>query len=261
MNSNGSAIFGNTTARAIAVLIIVAILFTVFSIMAIYFISHNVYAASYYTLSTLFDSNSEGAPLVIATAIAGNSNYLFYSFIAVSLIDGLAKVVIIAFIIAAFINLLSSLDIKSRFDIITARRLKGHIIICGYSMLAERLCNDLKERGMHFVIIDKDPEKVNMLRDLKFNVVEGDFTERKVLYGSSIEMAKAVVFSTESDFINLLGIVTAHHISPHVKIIARAQSESTIRKMQRGGASLCLVPEVVAGIELGEMISKTWFHG
>ena len=87
-------------------------------------------------------------------------------------------------------------------------------------------------------------------------MVEGDFTDRKVLDSASISKAKAIVFTTESDFINLLGIVTAHHMEPELKIITRARSESSVRKMQRGGADLCLVPEVVAGIELGERIAK-----
>ncbi|MGI0100219.1 MAG: NAD-binding protein [Candidatus Micrarchaeaceae archaeon] len=242
--------------RAIVILLIVAALLTVASIAGINLITHNVYVASYYTISALFDANSQGAPVFIAAALKSDAPYVFYEFIVVSLLDGLAKAVIIGLLIAAFISLLSSIDLKSRFEIITAKHLKGHVIVCGYSMLAERLCNDMMKDGIHFVIIDKSPEKVNLLHDLKFNVIEGDFTDRKVLHSASMENARAIVFATESDFINLLGIITSHHINPDIKIISRARSESTIRKMQRGGTALCLVPEIVAGIELGERISK-----
>jgi hypothetical protein len=43
---------------------------------------------------------------------------------------------------------------------------------------------------------------------------------------------------------------------PDVKIIARARQVANVTKMQRGGAELCLVPEVVAGLELGEHVLK-----
>lgn len=246
----------NVAARVIVVLIVVAVVVALTSILVVWHLSHNIYAASYYSISALFDANNEGAQLFISSAISTAQPYVFYGFIAISLVDGLAKVVIIGFIIAAFINLLSNIDIKSKIETITAKHFKNHVIICGYSMLAERLCNDLQKSGTHFVIIDKDPEKVNLLRDLRMNVMEGDFTEGSTLKNAAISKAKSIVFATESDFINLLGIVTAHHIDPKTKIIARSRSETSIRKMQRGGASLCVVPEVVAGVELGEKIIK-----
>lgn len=247
----------NIAARVIITLLFLALFLTLFSIAVVYLISHNIYAASYYTISSLFDANGEGSSIFISSAIgAGGINYLFYGFFAISVIDGLAKAIIIGFLIAAFINLLSGIDLKSKLEVITAKHMKNHIIVCGYSMLAERLCKDLKKDKIKFVIIEKSPEKINLLQDLGFNVVEGDFTEKKTLENASIGNAKFAVFATESDFTNLLGIVTAHHANPKVKIIARARSEASVRKMQRGGAELCLVPEVVAGLELGESIAK-----
>jgi hypothetical protein len=247
----------NVATRVIIIVLVAAFTLTIISIAIVYLISHNSYAASYYTISALFDANNEGSTAFISAVLASNpSSYAYYSFIAVSIVDGIAKAIIIGFLIAAFINLLSNIDLKSKIEIMTAKYMKGHVIICGYSMLAERLCNDFKKNKIRFVIIEKDPEKVNLLRDLDFNVVEGDFTERKVLDYASIENAKNIIFATESDFVNLLGIVTAHHMRPSLKIIARARNETSVRKMQRGGATLCVVPEVVAGIELGDRITK-----
>lgn len=243
--------------RVIVILLIATIVFMLFSIVVISLISHNIYAAGYYTLSALFDANNEGSLAPISVALAtSHYGYVFYSFVAVSILDGLAKVIIVGFLIAAFINLLSSIDLKSKIETITAKHLKGHTILCGYSMLAERLCSDFSKNNMHFVIVEKDPEKVNLLHDLGFNVVEGDFTDRKVLENASIKKAKAIIFATESDFVNLLGIVTAHHSNPNIEIISNAREEINVRKMQRAGAGLCLVPEIVAGVELGKRIAK-----
>jgi voltage-gated potassium channel len=122
-------------------------------------------------------------------------------------------------------------------------------------MLAEKLCRDLKERRMPFIVIEKDPEKASTLRDLGYIAVNGDFTDKEALEDASIHTARSIVFATESDFINLLGIVTARHMNPSVEIITRVREESAITKMHRGGANFCLVPEEVAGIEIGKRIT------
>jgi voltage-gated potassium channel len=243
-------------ARVIIILLIAAVLLTFISIAIISTIIHNVYAATYYSIDFLFDANGQISYNFISSVLNSGGSGQFYAFIGISLIDGIAKVVIIGFLIAAFIDLLSNIDIKSKLDVITAKRLKNHVIICGYSMLAERLCADLGKEGVHFVIVDKDVQKAGLLRDLKFNVIEGDFTQRGILELASINNAKAVVFATESDFVNLLGVVTAHHISPELKIISRAMNVQSVSKIKNAGAELCLVPEVVAGLELGEHILK-----
>jgi len=257
--AEGSAdISDNIALQVVIAIFAVAIVFVIISYVVVYFISHNAYASIYYTLSSIFDANAEGSSAYIAAGLAMHMGWEFYGFVAISLLDGVAKAVIVGFLIGAFINLLSTIDLKSKIETITMKHMRGHVVVCGYSMLAERLCADLKKSRIHFVIIEKLPEKVNLLQDLHFNVLEGDFTERKTLDNASLGNAKAVVFATESDFINLLGIVTAHHMHQEVRIISRAMHESSIRKMQRAGASLCLVPEVVAGVEIGETVAKMW---
>ncbi len=251
---NGSE---NVAARVIIIILLCAVMFGLISIGIITLVTHSLYAASYYTISALFDANGENTSTFIGAVLnSGPYGSAFYTVMGISLLDGLAKAVIVGFLIAVFINLLSSIDIKSTFDVITAKRQKDHVVVCGYSMLAERLCNDMMKERIRFTIIDNNPEKVSTLRDLKFSAIDGDFTRRPVLESAGLKNAKAVVFATESDFVNLLGIVTAHHMYPNVTVISRARQIANVTKMQRGGADLCLVPEVVAGLELGERIMK-----
>lgn len=134
--------------------------------------------------------------------------------------------------------------------------MRKHTIVCGYSMLAERLCRELKKNNERFVVVEKDAEKANVLRELGYTVLNGDFRSEAVLHLAGISNAKAVVFATESDYENLLGIVTARHTDPKTRIIARAREQSSVTKMQRAGAEYCLIPEIVAGLEMGENVAK-----
>jgi hypothetical protein len=238
----------------IAALALAAVIIAGASIYIFTRVSDNFFMASYFTAEALFDASPLGADLVIAAHAPLFSN-AFYIVIGTAVVDGIAKSLIVGFVLAAFINFITSIDVRAKFGSIGKKNMKGHVIVCGYSMLAERLCRDLKDKNIRFVVIDKDPEKANTPRDLGYSTINGDFTDKKVLEEASIFTAKAVVFATESDFINLLGIVTARHTDPKAEIISRATEELVVTKMHRGGANFCLVPEQVAGIELGNRIA------
>lgn len=241
--------------RVVLVLVVAAVLFTTLSITILTLISHNFYAASYYTFAALFDANPMSADaLLLEYAQPFTTN--FYLTVGVSVIDGIAKAVIIGFVLAAFIDFLTGIDLKSRFNIMTARGLKKHTIVCGYSALGETLCKQFRAKEQPFVVVEKNPQKAELLVDKGYVVINGDFTKTSVLHTAGLQNARAVVFSAGSDYVNMLGIVTARHMRNNIRIVARAKDEDTITKMQRGGAEFCLVPEIVTGIEIGEKISE-----
>lgn len=247
---------GGIAGRVLVVMFAIAGIFTILSIAVLSSISHNFYAASYYTFAALLDASPFGSDAAIAAA-APLLSQSFAEVVVITVLDGIAKAVIIGFVIAAFINFLTSIDIRSRLSLITIKGLRKHTIVCGYSMLAERLCRDLKKNSEPLVVVEKDPDKANTLRELGYTVLNGDFRSEAELKTAGIHNAKAVVFATESDYENLLGIVTARHADQKVRIISRAREQSSITKMQRAGAEYCVIPEIVAGLEMGESMTKT----
>ena len=95
----------NIAARVVIIVLVFAVLFALISIAIVALATHNLYAAGYYTISALFDANGENSSTFIAAAMNGGA---FYTVMAVSLLDGLAKAVIVGFLIAVFIDLLSA---------------------------------------------------------------------------------------------------------------------------------------------------------
>ncbi|MDE1833588.1 MAG: NAD-binding protein [Candidatus Micrarchaeota archaeon] len=246
---------GTIAGRVVIGLLSLAAMFILGSVVALTYVTHNFYVANYYTFAALLDATGIGADALINAAVPLFSQ-AFYIIVGISLLDGIAKAVIIGFVMAAFINFLTGIDIKLGLAHITAKHMRGHMIVCGYSNLGERIARDMMAKGSGVVVVEKDIEKANNLRDLGFTVINGDFTDRKTLDEASIANAASVVFTGDSDFINLMGIVTAHSMNPNARIIARARQEDTLTKMQRGGAGFCIVPEVAAGMEMGQTISK-----
>jgi voltage-gated potassium channel len=233
------------------------LLVTIFSTMVIYNVTHNLYTSVYYSTSMIFDMEAYDSGSEIAAVVPPFTEE-FDLVLAISLFDGIVKAAIVGFVLASLVKFLTTINLSARLNSAVARRLKGHVIVCGYSMLAERLCKDLKAAGLQYLVIDSNPEKAQRLEELGNLVLNRDFTDRSALEAASVKRAAAIIFATEDDFTNLLGVVTAKHMQPNLKIITRAADWANISKMKRGGAKMCLVPEIVAGQELGRKLLGLW---
>lgn len=236
------------TIVAIAAASIVAV---VISIVVMSEIFGNFYDGGYYTVSVLFDA--VGFYPTVTIPFLSNE---FYQLFMVFVLDGVVRIVVIGFLIASVIELVSKINLQSRLSAFTARRLNGHVVICGYSSFGERLARDLSEKKKRFVIIERDKAKVDMLRDIGYLSIEGDFTKDVSLEEASIRTARAVVLDSGSDFEDALAAIAMKRLNQSVKIIVRVNREQSLTKIVDAGADQCIIPEVLAGSEIGAQIAK-----
>ena len=249
-----------TTTRLLVIFVATALIFTVFSILILENFVHNFYIAGYYTIAAIFGAVGVGQGNMLAqylTAFSGPFDVV----VVVSLLDGILKIIAIGFVIAAVINLILSIDLGSRFVMISKNKWKNHVIICGYSLLTERVAMELAAKKIPFLIVDKDLAKIDEVNEAGFTGLHEDFTADSALRNASIETAKTVMFLTYNDYDNLLGVITAKHLKKDINIIAMSSDSSTVTKMHRGGAGLCVIPEVLTGIEIGETITNKMIRG
>lgn len=135
--------------------------------------------------------------------------------------------------------------------------LEGHVIVCGYGKIGEKVCEVLDESKKEYVVVDNNSTIAKLLREMKINVVEGDATHSRVLKMAGVEKAKGLVTTFGSDTNNVFVILTARELNPDLLIASRAVSEEVVNKMHRAGAGIVVLPEVVGGMELGkEMVRR-----
>ena len=245
----------SVTLRFVVILAIVAVIFAVVSTYVLMQITGSFYVASYYTISALFDAvgvDESGA----LSSLVQTYTPSFYVVVGISIIDGLIKIAIVGFVIASLINLIGRIDIKTRLALMSSHKMRNHYVLCGYSDLAEKIAQELKTHKIPFLVIEKDPEKAELVHELGYRLLHEDFTLKSVMQNIALEHAKGVLFLTESDYENMLGVLAVKHIYPNVPIIVRAEQTSTITKLHRAGAVLCIVPEMLAGMDIGYAVAK-----
>lgn len=229
------------------------ILIALFSVWVIYSASHNLQGSVYYTIASLIDVNSEGYAAAIMAGIAPFT-IPFYELILVELVDGIAKVVLIGFIVAVVINALTNIDINSKINWLRSGRLNKHVVLCGFSGLGEQIVDQLSAKKRPFLVIDKSQTKLEELNERGHTALDGDFTNIETLRKAGVEKASAVIFCAETDITNLMGILAARKLNKEITVISRARDAFTVAKMQRAGADLCIIPELLAGLELGNKL-------
>jgi voltage-gated potassium channel len=134
--------------------------------------------------------------------------------------------------------------------------LEGHVVVCGYGKIGEKVCEVLDESKKEYVVVDNNPTIAKLLREMKINVVEGDATHSRILKMARVEKAKGLVTTFGSDTNNVFVILTARELNPDLLIASRAVSEEVVNKMHRAGAGIVVLPEVVGGMELGKEIVR-----
>ncbi len=128
----------------------------------------------------------------------------------------------------------------------------NHVVVCGYSSVAEVLIRGLQEQNIPYVIIEEKESLAQKLRENGHRVVLEDPTRLDVLLEAGLEHSRALVCALPEDAANLLVVLTARNYRDQekklsFKIIARVEKEENLAKVQKAGADEVISPASLAG--------------
>lgn len=175
---------------------------------------------------------------------------------AFTFINSFAYLLIVSFIVASFVDMLSGFNMGGRRMLKKIGGMKDHFVVCGYGKVGEKVCDLLEENGLGYVVIEKRKEVADWLREREIPVIEGDAVNPKVLEKAGITKARGLVASVSNDADNVFIVLTAKEMNPKLILGARAHSEAVVSKLHHAGAEIVVLPEIVGGLELGREILK-----
>lgn len=135
-------------------------------------------------------------------------------------------------------------------------KLEAHYIICGYGRVGESVARHFVAHQAKFVIVDNDPESLARAEGDGFLVVSGDATADEVLEAAGIKRAKGLVAAVGSDAGNIFVTLSARVLNPGLLIVARANSEDTLSKLERAGADHVVSPYGIGGKRMATLMLK-----
>lgn len=117
--------------------------------------------------------------------------------------------------------------------------------ILGCGSVGFAVANELKEQGKDFIIIDNDLKRVESLRDQRFETVQGNISDPKILKKAQLEMLEAVLILSPDIKANKSALKTIKRLSPHTHTVVRAMDPVTKEELEKAGADMVILPSLV----------------
>lgn len=130
--------------------------------------------------------------------------------------------------------------------------LSNHIILVGFGRVGELATEELLERNLEFVIIDKEiPEELKTLKNVIS--IEGDATDDSVLSLANIEEAKSLIVATADASTNLFIVLSARELNKNIFIISRSDNSLLEKKLIKAGANRTINPFSAGGQKMANI--------
>ncbi|GAA3252996.1 potassium channel protein [Dactylosporangium siamense] len=135
------------------------------------------------------------------------------------------------------------------------KRVKNHVIVCGYGTKGRAAVGTLLENGLdkaQVVVVESQSAAARQAQADGLVVVEGSATRSTVLKEARVEDAKAIIIATDSDDASVLVTLTVRQLTAgKVSIIAAAREAENAPLLRQSGAHHVIVSSATAGRLLG----------
>jgi Trk K+ transport system NAD-binding subunit len=119
------------------------------------------------------------------------------------------------------------------------------VFILGHGRIGCAAASFLERRPIPFILVDR--QESTACSD--HVPVLGDATGRHTLKKAGIERASGVIITTNDDSTNIFLTLASRHLQPHIRIVARANSEENVDQLYAAGADF-----VVSNASVGASI-------
>lgn len=141
------------------------------------------------------------------------------------------------------------------------RTLHDHVVIAGYGTKNRRAVEELMALGTNpkeIVVIDCEPERIELAEAIGCAVMLADATRDSTLRAAHLERARLLIVSAGRDDTTILICLTARHLAPNLRISAAINEQDNEEPARRAGADVVVNPFDFAGLLLAT--SRTGQH-
>jgi len=131
--------------------------------------------------------------------------------------------------------------------------LEGHVVVLGYGDVAESFLERVSDDA-DLVVVTEDADAASRLRDAGVEVLTDDPTDESALEDARVDVARGVAVAGDDDAENVLAVLAARNVAPSVRVVAVANEETHVRKLDAVGADEVIDLRSIGGRLLGASI-------
>jgi len=130
--------------------------------------------------------------------------------------------------------------------------IKDHFIVCGYGRIGTIVTQQFQRQKVPFVVIERDPERLQAAVETGALAVEADASREDVLKRVGIERARGLIAAVGTDAENVYAVLSARVLRPDLFIVGRAETEDATIKLKRAGADRVISPYQIGGVQIAQ---------
>ena len=142
-------------------------------------------------------------------------------------------VLVIALLTAAVVNALVAERLRGASA--GAVALSGHVVVCGFGTVGQRVVELLRSAGVDCAVIERapSPEATETARAARLPLITGDVTDASVLRSAGVTRARSVVAVTSDDITNVEAGMGARSVVPDAKVVLRLGDNDLAERVAR----------------------------
>jgi K+:H+ antiporter len=129
--------------------------------------------------------------------------------------------------------------------------LQDHVVIAGHGRVGSFVARLLWHLGQEFVVVDSNPERMEVAREVGYPAIFGEAAAEPVLAAAGVKEARLVIVTVPDPAGARLVVERVQRINPDVHVVARAADTEHLEDLGRLGVYEAVQPELEAGLELG----------
>ena len=135
-------------------------------------------------------------------------------------------------------------------------QLSDHTIICGYGRVGQMLAAELQLQGESLVVLDRNADRVELAIEDGFPAMVGDAVKDETLQKVGLLRARTFATVLPDDAANVFITLTVRDMNESIRIIARAESPCTERKLIRSGATHVVMPAAIGAVRIAQLATS-----
>lgn len=137
------------------------------------------------------------------------------------------------------------------------RKASGYpIVLLGYHHGGHEFVKTFKQMHKKFLVVDYDPDVIELMEQQKIDYLYGDATDRELLDEASIEKAKLIVSTISEHSTNVFLVNLIENVNPGAVIICHADNLEEATELYDLGASYVMIPHYIGSEKIGSFIKR-----
>ncbi len=133
----------------------------------------------------------------------------------------------------------------------------NELVLFGYQRGGHEFINLFKKLKKPYVVIDYDPEVVDIIERRRINYLYGDATDVELLEEAGVQHAKLVVSTIPDQDVNIFLLNYLTNNNPRVVAIMHADDPLEAAKLYESGASYVILPHYIGSEQASAFIAKS----